>query len=178
MKIRKNIISSIAMLILVLTPAVAAVPAYAATTTTTSQPNFLQGLVQFIAQKFGLDKAQVQTAVNSYVSQQKQARQINMQNREKTYLDGLVTKGTITSSQEQQILDEQNKLRSEYNPASFKSLTQSQRQAQFQKEQAEIQEWSTSTGISATYLRPGFGMGRGMRHFGGRNTTPTPTPGS
>jgi len=161
-----------------MTPIIAVAPACAATTTTTNQTNFFQGLVNFIAQKFGLDKTQVQTAVSDYANQRKIAMQENRQNREKTHLDSLVTKGTITSEQEQQILNEQAKLHSEYTPASFKNLNAAQRQAQMQKEQAEIQAWSTSTGISATYLRwgSGFGMGRGMRHFGWGNSTPTPTP--
>ena len=175
MRIQKNIITTLAILFLGLTPVVATVPAYAASTTTT-QSNFFQGLVSFIAQKFGLDATQVQSAVTSYTSQQKQTRQQNMHAQEKTHLDSLVTKGTITSTQEQQILDEQSKLRSEYNPANFKSLSAADRKTQMQKEQAEIQAWSQSTGISAQYLRPGFGMR--MRMFNRWNNVPTPTPGS
>lgn len=163
MKIRNNIVATMAILILGIAPAVATVPAYAASTTVTStHQNFLDGLIQMIAQKFGLDQNQVKSAVTDYVQQQKQQHQQEMQEREKSHLDSLVTKGTITSSQEQQILDEQSKLQSEYNPANFKNLTADQRKQKMQQERQEIQDWSKSTGIDAKYLRPGFGMGMHM----------------
>lgn len=176
MSIKQKIVSIIAFLVMVLTP-VAVMPAYAASSTSSS-PNFFQGLVQFIAQKFGLDQTQVQSAVNTYHSQQAQNRQQKMADNEKTHLDTLVSQGKITSSQEQQILDEQAKLKSEYNPANFKNETPAQRKADFQKEQAEIQAWSQSTGIDGKYLMPGFGMGRRMGMFNRWNNkvTPTPTP--
>lgn len=176
MKIKRNILSSIAMLILILIPVVAVVPAYAATNTSTNQPNFMQQLVQYIAQKFGLDQSQVQSAVNGFVVEHKETVQQNRQNREKIHLDSLVSQGIITSSQEQQILDEQSKLRGEYNPSNFKNLTSSERKAQFQKEQAEIQSWSQYTGISAKYLRPGFGWGMHMFNRWNNTAAPTPTP--
>lgn len=185
MQIKQKLLSTIAVLTIILTPVVAAAPAYAATSTTTSQPNFLQGLVGFLAQKFGLDQTQLQNAVNDYKSQQQQTRQQNMQNREKTHLDSLVAKGTITSTQEQQILDELAKLKSEYPPSSFKGLTADQRKQKFNQEQAEIQAWSRSTGIDAKYLHPGWGMRLHMFNrwddaaapsTGSGSVTPTVTP--
>lgn len=177
MKIRKNIIATIAILILGLAPAVATVPAYAASTTAPStHQSFLDGLIQMIAQKFGLDQNQVKSAVTDYANQQKQQRQQHMQDKEKAHLDSLVTKGTITSSQEQQILDEQNKLRSEYNPQDFENLTAQERKQKMQQEQQEIQDWSKSTGIDAKYLRPGFGMRMHMFNRWNNNVAPTQTP--
>lgn len=93
-----------------------------------------------------------------------------MQIREKTRLDTLVQKGTITQAQEQAILDEMTKLRSEYNPASFKGMTVIQRKDSFTKEQAEITTWAKNTGINASYLMPIFGM------RGGYKLKLTPTP--
>lgn len=161
---------------LLLLPIGAVVPAYAASTTTTTAPNFFQGLVQFIAQKFGLDQNQVQSAVNDYRTQHKQQVQQTMQDNEKKHLDSLVSQGKLTSSQEQQIIDEQNKLRNEYNPADFKNLTPDQRKAKFQQEQAEIKAWSQSTGISTQYLRPGeFGRMRMFNRWNNNAAEPTPS---
>lgn len=165
--------SGLVILIFGAVPFVVTLPAYAAGNTTS--PTFLQGLVQFIANEFHLDQGQVQTAVKTYASQQKQKMQQTMQDREKQHLDSLVSSGKITSAQEQQILDEQSKLKSEYNPADFKNLTADQRKAQFEKEQAEIKAWSQSTGIDSKYLMPGFGR---MHMFNHWNKNVTPTPGS
>ena len=168
---------------MIVTPVAAAAPAYAAMTNTTSAPNFFQELVQFIAQKFGLDQNQVQTAINQFHTQQVQQRQQKMEANEKSQLDRLVSQGKITASQEQQILAEQTKLRTEYNHANFKSLTPAQRKQQFQNEKAEIKTWSQSTGINAQYLHEGFGSGRfgNMRGFHKWNDlvspTATPSPG-
>lgn len=177
MPTKKNILSLFAVLVLGLSPFAATVPAYAATNTTNTQTNFFTGLVQYLAQTFHLDQTQVQNAVNTYTSQRKATMQQKMQDQEKKHLDSLVSSGKITSSQEQQILDEQSKLQSEYNPASLRSLSAADRKAQLQKEQAEIKTWAQSTGISAQYLKPGFGMR--MRMFNRwNNNTASPTPGS
>lgn len=180
MTLKQKIFSFLAVVTLVLTPINAVAPAYAADNNTTTQQNFFTGLVQFIAQKFGLDKTQVQSAVNDYHAQHKQQVQQKLQANEKNHLDSLVSQGKITSSQEQQILDEQQKLQSEYNPANFKNLTPDQRRQQFEKEQAEIQAWSKETGIDAKYLRPGFMHFGRMRMFNkwNNNNSPkiTPTP--
>ncbi len=144
--------------------------------------NPFSGLIQAIAQKFGLDQNQVRSVVNTYRQQKKTQVQQNMRLRETDRLNKLVTAGTITAVQKQQILDEIAKLKSEYNPANFKSLTSAERKAQMQKEQAEIKAWSQSTGIDSKYLMPGFGMGMGARGgmgkrgWFGQKPTPTPTP--
>lgn len=181
MTLKQKVFSASLVLTLLLTPAVATFPAYAATSTTTTAPNFFQGLVQFIAQKFGLDKTQVQNAVNEYQTQHMQQVQQTMQDNEKKHLDKLVSQGKITSSQEQQIIDEQNKLKSEYNPQDLRSQTPDQRKATLQKEKAEIQAWSQQTGIDSKYLMPRFMRFGRMRMFDRWNnnvapsTTPTPS---
>lgn len=169
---KKSILSTLAILIFGAAQFFATIPAYAAGTS--NQSNFLQGLVQFIANEFHLDQGQVQTVVNTYKTQHMQTMQHNMQNKEKQHLDSLVSSGKITAAQEQQILDEQAKLQSEYNPANFKNLTPDNKKAQFQKEQDEIKAWSRSTGIDAKYLMPGFGR---MRMFNHWNNNAHPTSG-
>ncbi len=140
--------------------------------------NFYSGLVQAIAQKFGLDQGQVQAVVDQYHTQQKQNMQQNMQQREQDRLDKLVQDGKINATQKQAILDELAALKSKYNPANFKNMTADQRKQQFQAQQDEINTWAKSQGIDPSYLMPSFGKGgRGM--FGaGRwvKHQPSPTP--
>ncbi len=141
-----------------------------------SAGNPLSGLVQMLAQKFGLDQTQVQSVVDQYRQQQTTARQQNMQTREQARLDGLVKAGKITEAQKQAIITEQAVLKAKYNLANYKSLTPDQRKQQLQAEQAEIKTWAASQGIDPSYLRPGFGM----RRMGGPKVWPkpsiTPTP--
>ena len=153
----------------------AAGQAHAQTNTGT---NPLQGLVQMIAQKFGLDQNQVQSVVTTYKAQQKQNMQQNRQNRQKTRLDNLVKTGKITSDQETAIINELATLKTKYSTANFKNMTAAQRKQQLQNEQNDINTWAKSQNIDPKYVMPGMGMMGGMRgmHKGwGNKPTPTPT---
>lgn len=135
------------------------------------------GLAQMIAQKFGLDQTQVQSVVDQYHNQEKQTMMQNMQQREASRLDKLVSDGKITSAQKQAIIDELAALKNKYNPQNLASLTQEQRQAQFKAEQDEITSWAKAQGIDPTYLRPTGYMKGGRGHMNDwPKTTPTPTP--
>ncbi|MCL4354485.1 hypothetical protein M1349_03380 [Patescibacteria group bacterium] len=175
---KKIILPVLAVVVLGVGGALVSMQAHAQTNNTP-----LSGLVQAIAQKFGLDQSQVQSVVDNYRNQQRQKMQQNIQQKEENRLNTLVQQGKITDAQKKAILDEQAKLKNEYSPNSFKNLTPEQRKQQFQKEQDEINSWAKSQGIDPAYVMPGFGMGRfrGM-HKGWFNnkstTTPTPTPKS
>ena len=165
--------------------------AHAQGTTPDNHPGFFQGLMQYIEQKFGLDKTQVQTAVNEY--KQKQSATItprptmsaaDMQAREKTRLDKLVSSGKITSAQETAIIDELNTLHTKYNPDSMKNMTADQRKTQMQAMQSDLKTWAQAQGIDPTIIMqggmgrrggPGMGMGKGGR-WGGNKPSITPTP--
>jgi apolipoprotein N-acyltransferase len=152
-------------------------PAFAATNTTTTQQNWLTGLVQFISQKFGLDKTQVQDAINQYHTQVQQTHQQNAQNREKTRLDSLVSSGKITSAQEQAILTELSTLRSKYNPANSQNLTWQQRQQQSEQLKNDFTSWAKSQGIDPTLIMPARGMMEGMgMHRGWDSDTDSQSP--
>ena len=126
------------------------------------------GLSQSIAQKFGLNQSDVQSVINSYMQQQRQTMMQNRLNRE-------VQQGKINNTQESEILTELSTLKNQYNPSSFKSMTQTQRQQAFQTEQSSLKSWAQSQGINMSLIPFGFGMGRGR--FGHRPMpTATPTP--
>lgn len=175
MTFKQKIFSLLAVVVLVLSPVSLVAPVYAASNATITSQNFFQGLVQFIAQKFHLDQGQVQSAVNDYHAQRKQQLQQKLQEKENTHLDTLISQGKITALEKQQILDEQHKLQSEYNPANFKNLTPDQRKQQFEKEQAEIQSWSKDTGIAIKYLKLGVGRLGYTRMFHHLNSSLSPT---
>jgi hypothetical protein len=153
-----------------------AVPSvYAQTPGAGTHMNFFQELIQFISQKFGLDKTQVQTAITDFQQQKKATitprptlTQQQMTDREKTRLDQLVKDGKITGDQENAIIAELAVLRAKYTQDSLKNLTPDQRKTQMTARRDEILAWAKSHGIDSSYLMPGFGMeGRGFG-MGGR----------
>ena len=126
------------------------------------------GVAHAIAQKFNLSETDVQNVMN-------QQMKTNMQNHIQNRLDQLVKNGKITSTQEQAIKDELAKLKSEYDPASFKNMTADQRKQTMQKMRDEIKSWAQSQGIDEKYLMPGFGMFHRMPWVL-NNLSITPTP--
>src|SRR5581483_8794004 len=123
--------------------------------------NPTSGLVQAIAQKFGLDQNQVQNVVDQYKTQHKSNMQQNMQERLKQRLDQAVKDGIINSTQEQALLDELSKLRSKYSIDSLKSMTPAQRQQAMKDQKTELENFAKSQNIDLSKLKLGFG-GRGM----------------
>lgn len=163
--------------------------AFAQTTTTNNHPNFFQGLISFIEQKFGLNKDQVTSAVNEYKTQVKAT--INprptltpeqIQAQEKARLDKLVAAGKITSAQETAILSELANLNSQY---PLTGLTGTQRRTQMQAMQTALKTWAQaqSPSINVAYIMPVFGgfvrprgANGGFRGHFGTKPTATPTP--
>lgn len=133
------------------------------------------GLAQSIAKKFNLNQTDVQSVINSYMQQQHQTMMQNMQQRLQNKLNLEVQQGDITSSQEASITSELSTLKSQFNPSSFKSMTQQQRQQAMQTQQNDLKSWAQTKGINLSLIPFGFGMGHGR--FGNRYPpTVTPTP--
>jgi len=189
---KKQKIALSLLIITVLTTTLFVVPSALAqsTTTTNNKPNFFQGLITFIEQKFGLNKDQVTAAVNDYKNQVKATitprptlTPDQIQAQEKTRLDKLVTAGKITGDQETAILNELATLRTKYN---LSGLTGTQRKTQMQAMQTELKTWATANNINLAYVMgfggmggPREGMGGGKGSFRGQwgpKPTTTPTP--
>ncbi len=144
-------------------------PAFAQTSNTgsTIHPNFLQGIIDAIAQKFGLDKTQVQSVITYYQNSQKANFQSNMQNREKSRLDKLVSAGNITQDQEKLILAKFQELQS--SRQNWKSLTPDQRKAAMMQQKTDLQNWAKQNNIDPKYLLFGKMHPRGgMRGIWGK----------
>jgi hypothetical protein len=164
---------------------------YAQTPGTNPHLNFFQELVQFISQKFGLDKTQVQTAITDFKANRKVAitprptlTPDQLAKRDKSRLDELVKDGKITTNQESLIISEIAAIRSKYNLDTMKNLTPDERKTQMTARRDEIVTWAKSQGIDSSYIMGGGfgegGRGMGMRDkgkgWGGWNGTISPTP--
>ncbi len=135
---------------------------------------FFSGLINFIAQRFGLDKTQVQTAFTDYQNQQKAlitSRPTpgpqDRLNREKFRLDTLVSQGKITSDQETAVLNELQSLWSQYPVNS--GMTPGQRRTQLENLRSAWKTWAQANNIDPNIVAPfgmGFGWGRGGRNGG------------
>lgn len=139
---------------------VAATTAYAQTNSQQDDP--MNSLVQKIADKFHLNKADVQAVFD----QNRKDMEAKHKQRYESYLDQLVKDGKITSQQKQLLLDKHKQLVSqmESKKDKFKNMTPAERKTQMDALRQDIENWAKQNGIDAKYLMP---MGPGMRGHGG-----------
>lgn len=116
-------------------------------------------LVHRIAQKFGLNEAEVQDVFE----QAREEREKEMRLRQEEHLSGLVTQGVITEAQKQLILQKREEIRKnmESTVASLKDKTPEERKAVFLQQKTELDAWAKANNIDVKYLLP-FGKGKGM----------------
>jgi polyhydroxyalkanoate synthesis regulator phasin len=141
--------------------------AHAQTNGTNGGGNFFGGLIQFIEQKFGLNHAQVQSAVNEYrqnhpaslTPRPSRSPQL-MQDMEKVRLDRLVKKGKLTTDQENAIITEVQTLRSKYGLDSMSNLNPQDRRSKMQQMESDLKTWAQTHNIDPKLLGPG-----GRRHW-------------
>ncbi len=160
---KQKIAIGLLALTLIATVLAIAPSALAQGTSGASKPNFFQGLISFIEQKFGLSQAQVQSAIADYKNQVKPSitprptlTQTQILAQEKTKLDKLVSSGKLTSDQETAILNELSALWTKYN---LNGLTGAQRRTQVLAFQNELRTWANSQNINLGYIMPFGGIG-------------------
>lgn len=166
--IRKDIIHVLALLVIAGSGLAAVPTAYAQSTPPPQHMNFFQEFIQFISQKFGLDKTQVQNAVTDFQNQKRASMAPRptlspdqIAAREKIRLDQYVKEGKITVDQEKAIIDELQVIRSKYRLDNLRNITPDQRHTQMQAMRDELINWAKTNGIDSSYILPGM-MGRGM----------------
>ncbi|MBI2465163.1 hypothetical protein HYV64_03410 [Candidatus Shapirobacteria bacterium] len=127
------------------------------------------GLVLYLSQKLGVDQSKVQTAIDGYRQQELSERQKQMTETYTTYLNGLVKEGKITDAQKTTILTKHAELQKAHESTDWSTKTIAERQSQMEKSRTDLETWAKDQGIDISYLRFGFGGGRGVRGFGHGN---------
>lgn len=129
---------------------------FAATDSPTDGP--ASSLVQKIADKFKLNKDEVQKVFDEAHNEHKVERQKHFSER----LDKLVGEGKITAEQKQKILDKFEQMKNErivIEDGSAKPNFE-----QMKQKKAELQQWAKDNGIDLNLIKPEHGPRHGGMH--------------
>lgn len=121
----------------------------------TSTNNPVTSLVEKLAQKFGLNQAEVQAVFNEHRSQIHAQMLVRIEER----LNQAVTDGKITEAQKQLILDKHKEFQEKHEAQkeTLQNLTPDERRAEIEKNKTELETWAKENGIDLQYLFPLFG---------------------
>ncbi len=126
---------------------------------TTQNP--VNSLVQKIADKFGLNKVDVQAVFTEHKSEMNTKHSALQKDR----LSELVSERKITEAQKTLIINKQKELAEKRatNKGSLKDLGREEIRSKMEAEHAELEKWAKDNGIDLKYLMgtfgPGFKMG-------------------
>lgn len=114
-------------------------------------------LVDKLASKFNLNKADVQKVFDEDRSQHEAEREA----KDKARLDQAVKDGKLTQEQEDKIIAKQKELKSERdtNRDAMKDKTDAERKATMDAKKAELEKWAKDNNVPIEYLGPGGGHG-------------------
>ena len=135
----------------------------------TGNTNHMSSLAQKIAEKFGLNQADVQAVFD----EAHEERNVQVQEEFESRLTQYVTDGKITAEQKQLILQKRAELdaKREADRESMQNLTEDERRTKMTEEKTALETWTKENGIDIQYLMPGgrdhggpkgFGMQRGV----------------
>jgi len=124
-------------------------------------------LIDKLASKFNLKKADVQAVFDEDRTARQAARQQQVEER----LTQAVTDGKITAAQKAAILAKQAELQAKMNAdrASMPDKTPAERRALMEQNRAELKQWAADNSIPAAYLRLVRG---GVHGHGGMDPSP------
>lgn len=122
---------------------------------TTQNP--VSSLVQKIADKFGLNKDDVQALFSEHKNEVKAKHSARQEDR----LSKLVSEGKITEAQKTLIINKQKELTEKRaaNKGSLKNLSKEELRSKMEAEHAELEKWAIDNGIDLKYLMGAFGPG-------------------
>ena len=134
-----------------------------ASAATNSSANPQDSLVQKIAEKFHLNKTDVQAVFDQEHADREAAQQKKVEDE----LTQLVTDGKLTAVQKQAILDKRASLQAERqaNKDDMQNKPKDERKAAMDAKKTELEKWASDNGIAKEYLR--FVAGHGGRGHGG-----------
>lgn len=133
--------------------------AHAATTTSSTSTNPMSSLVDAVATKFNLNKADVQQVFDEQKSKMNAEREQTIKNE----VAKLVTDGKITQAQADLINAKRAEMQKQHdtNKASMQSMTDTERKAAMDKEKSDLEAWAKQNNIDSQYVRYVFGGGHG-----------------
>lgn len=110
----------------------------------------MSSLAQKIANRFGLNKDEVQAVFE----QDRQERHAEMEKAYQDYLTKEVSEGNITESQKQLILEKRAELEAkrEATMESFKNMSDEERKAAMESERASLEAWAKENNVDLKYL--------------------------
>ena len=119
--------------------------------------NRQETLVTKIAEKFKLNKTDVQAVFDANRSE----RRASMEAKYEERLTQLVTDKKITEAQKSLLLAKHEELEAAHKAqmANNANLTPEQRKAQRETERKSLEEWAKANNVDIQYLFGGFGMG-------------------
>lgn len=124
--------------------------------------SFIQSLVE----KFNLNEDEV----DSFLEEQRAARQEERKTEREEHLNQLVSEGKLTEDQKSALIEkmEENQAEREANREEFQNMTREERRAQRQEHRDEMDQWFEDQGIDKDDLglRGGMGKGHGGHRFG------------
>ena len=127
--------------------------------------NPFQTIVQRIAQKFGLNEADVQSVFDEV----RQEHQFQVQVKFEERLAQLVTQGEITETQKQLILAKHKELLEKKQQTDWQNMTYEQRRQAKESQRQEMENWAKENGIDLQFIFGGFhkfGWGMGGHWIG------------
>lgn len=143
--------------------------AYGVTTAKAADTTTLPPMVQGVAEKFGLNKDEVQKYMTEKRQENRVERQAVREASLTTKLDEAVKAGKITESQKTAILAKHEEIQAKRE--GYSTLTQAERRAKMQELRTEMQTFLKEQGIDGSVMPtpqgPKGGMGGGM-HRGQR----------
>jgi hypothetical protein len=124
-----------------------------------SKTDPMSSLVDKIANRFNLNKADVQKVFDEERSTRQAEREAKISER----LQKLVDEGTITADQKTKIEAKLKELKSEReaNRDAFKNLSAEERKSKMEAKRTELENWAKENGIDLTKLMGIFMGGRG-----------------
>ncbi len=112
-----------------------------------------------IAERFGLNKEEVQKVFEENRQEQRQNMEADFENR----LNQLITDGKITEQQKEAIMAKRNEMGSNsWKTEDFKNLSVEERRVKADQNREAMDKWAEENGINLEDIRP-FGAGKGFK---------------
>jgi polyhydroxyalkanoate synthesis regulator phasin len=124
-----------------------------------SEDNPRSSLIEKIAQKFNLNKDEVQKVFD----EEREERVTAMEERFAKILDEAVAKGELTEAQKSLIIAKRAEMKSDFESKrdENKDLSREEMQTKIKAERESLEKWASDNGINVKYLMGMGGFGRG-----------------